>query len=480
MARLTNNGLEWDKFGTSYSKLQEIAKVRFASLLEEGDVLSTDESSILGRILGIIADIDSSQEELLFQMYSSFDPEQAEGIYLEKLVYLFANLKRKQPTPAIAGLMLRGSIGVTVPEGSNVSNTKTGDVFSTDNSVTFTQTNANGVVIEVQNVLAEDVISLTYSESQQLNQYPPITFIVRDGDTPLVIAQSLVRTINSTSSVISAFLDQDNNVHVKFINFNNVGNFSTSPKLKIIQAYKPTTATSITFSAVVQSTNDLNVIQSPILGWFEAYNPFDSIASTDLESDSELRNRYKFSKSFIQTGNRESMYTALYSLNGVRYVNVQENIQDIPFEGRSSHGIVVTVLGGDDEEIARTIDKYRAFSYTDGSIEVGLVDINGSPYSVRFNRPEIVPIKVKLSLTTDTNVFPTDGILRIQNALIDYVSNLNVGEDVIWSKLFTPINTVNGQSVNSLSIAKVNESFGTENIIIEHNQLASLSFENIS
>ena len=480
MARLTNNGLEWDKFGTSYSKLQEIAKVRFASLLEEGDVLSTDESSILGRILGIIADIDSSQEELLFQMYSSFDPEQAEGVYLEKLVYLFANLKRKQPTPAIAGLMLRGSIGVTVPEGSNVSNTKTGDVFSTDNSVTFTQTNANGVVIEVQNVLAEDVISLTYSESQQLNQYPPITFITRDGDTPLIIAQNLVRTINSTSSVISAFLDQDNNVHVKFINFNNVGNFSTSPKLKVIQAYKPTTATSITFSAVVQSTNDLNVIQSPILGWFEVYNPFDSIASTDLESDSELRNRYKFSKSFIQTGNRESMYTALYSLSGVRYVNVQENIQDVPFEGRSSHGIVVTVLGGDDEEIARTIDKYRAFSYTDGSVEVGLTDINGSPYAVRFNRPEIVPIKVKLSLTTDTNVFPTEGVLRIQNALINYISKLNVGEDVIWSKLFTPINTVNGQSVNELLIGKVGESLGTANIIIEHNQLASLSFENIS
>lgn len=84
MARLTDNGLEWDKFDTSYSKLQDIAKDRFASLLEAGDELSTDESSILGRILGIVADIDSSQEELIFQMYSSFDPEQAEGVYLDK------------------------------------------------------------------------------------------------------------------------------------------------------------------------------------------------------------------------------------------------------------------------------------------------------------------------------------------------------------------------------------------------------------
>lgn len=480
MARLTDNGLEWDKFGTSYSKLQDIAKERFAYLLEAGDELSTDESSILGRILGIVADIDSSQEELIFQMYSSFDPEQAEDVYLDKLVYLFAGLKRKQPTPAIAGLMLRGSLGVTVPEGSNVSNTKTGDVFATDNSVTFDQVNANGVVIDVGAITTGSTVSLSYSEIDSLNQYPPITIVAGEADTSITIARTLVQTINSTSSVISAFLDKDNAVHVKFINFNIVGNFSVTGNLDIIQSYQPVTATSRTFSAVKQSVNDLNVIQSPVLGWFEVYNPFDSIASTELESDTELRNRYKFSKSFIQTGNRESMYAALYSLQGVRYVNVQENIQDIPFEGRSAHGIVVTILGGDDQEIAKVIDKYRAFAYTDGTIEVGLFDINGTPYTVRFNRPEIVPIKVKLSLTTDTNVFPTDGMLRIQNAMIDYVANLNVGEDVVWSKLFTPINSVNGQSVNELLIGKVGESLGTANIVIEHNQLASLSFENIS
>ena len=71
-------------------------------------------------------------------------------------------------------------------------------------------------------------------------------------------------------------------------------------------------------------------------------------------------------------------------------------------------------------------------------------------------------------------------MLRIQNALIDYISNLNVGEDFIWSKLFTPINTVNGQSVNTLQIGKVGSPLGTESIVIEHNQLASLSFENIT
>ena len=241
MARLTESGLEWDKFGTSYSKLQEIAKTRFASLLEAGEELSVDESSILGRILGIIADIDSSQEELMFQMYSSFDPEQAEGVYLDKLVHLFAGLKRKQPTPAIAGLMLRGSLGVTVPEGSNVSNTKTGDIFATDNDVTFARTNANGVVIVVGAISVGTTVSLSYSDIDSLNQYPPITIVASKSDTSLSVARSLVQTINATSSVIQAFLDQDNAVHVKFINFNIVGNFSTTGNLDIIQSYQTVT-----------------------------------------------------------------------------------------------------------------------------------------------------------------------------------------------------------------------------------------------
>lgn len=480
MARLTDKGFEWDKFGSSYSKLQEIAKEKFASLLEEGDVLSTDESSILGRILGIIADIDSSQEELMYQVYNSFDPEQAEDTYLEKLVYLFAGLKRKQPTPAIAGLMLRGTIGTTVPEASNVSNTKTGDIFQTDATVTFNNIGTNGVVFQINSVMENDTFVFTYSEVNSLNQYPPITIVASALDTVVTIANKFVNIINSVSSVIEAELDLDNNVRVKYTNFNLIGNFTITGNATIVESYQPVTATSRTFSAVAQAAGDLNVIQSATLGWLEVYNPFDSIASTELESDAQLRTRYKFSKSQQQTGNREAMYAALYALSGVRFVNIQENIQDIPFEGRSAHGIVVTVLGGDEEEIARTIDKYRAFAYTDGTIEIGLSDINGTRYSVKFNRPEIVPIQIKLSLTTDTNVFPTDGMLRIQNALIDYISNLNVGDDVIWSKLFTPINTVNGQSVNSLQIAKVGETLSTENIVLAHNQLASLSFNNIS
>lgn len=482
MARLTENGLEWDKFGTVFSKLQSLAEERFEVLLESGEELSTDESSVLGRILAIIADTDSSQEELIYQMYANFDPDQAEGIYLDKLVGMFG-IKRKQATPAIAGLILRGSIGVTVPENSVVSNTKTGDRFGTYTNVTFSNQNAVGVVISIDDITVGTVYTLNYRETENLNQYSPISIEAILGDTTESIAQRFAQTIQTVSQVsgmLTSFVDNDDNVHVKFSNFNLTGTFTVSGGCSLVQSYMPVTSVSLSFSAVSQTENDLNVIQTPVLGWLEVYNPFDSVASVDIESDPELRNRFKYTKGYAQTGNREGMYAALYGLSGVRFVNVEENIVDNPVDGRTSHGISVTVLGGDDDDIGRVIDQYRSFAYTDGSVEITRYDINGTPYVVRFNRPEIVPIEIKIGLTTNPNVFPTDGMQRIQDALVFYFSNMNVGQDVFWSQLFNPINTIQGQSVNSLLIGKKGQPLTNNNIVLEHNQLATLSYQDIN
>ena len=479
MARLTDQGLEWDKFGAIYSRLQALAEERFESLLQGGEELSTDESSVLGRVLAIVSEADQSQEELIFQMYSNFDPEQAQGLYLEKLARTLYGMERKQAVPAIAGLILRGTIGVTVPEGSYVSNTKTKDKFTTYSNVTFSNVGANGVVVSIDALGSGTAYTITH-QSTEGNQYSPITVFATENDTAESVATKLVQTINSLSSVIEAFKDNDDNVHVRYKNFNTRGTFTASGSLSVVQAYMSVSAVSATFTAVKQLEGDINVIQTPVLGWFEVYNPYDSFASTPEESDTDFRNRIRANKGYVQTGNREGMIAALYGLAGVRFVNVKENIQDIPVEGRTSHGISVSVLGGDDDDIIDVINTYRGFAYTDGDIEQTRYDPNGVPYTIRFSRPEIVPIEIKLGLSTQANVFPADGVLRIQNALVSYFESMNVGQDVLWSQLFNPINTVQGQSVTSLLIGKKGQTLTNNNIELTHNQLATLSYEDIN
>lgn len=478
MATLTDNGLQWNNLGECYSNLQNIAKDKFSSLLEQGEELSVNEVSVLGRILGIVAETDALQEELIFQIFSSFDPMQAEGAALDKMVGLFG-LERLEATPAVTDLVLRGDVGRSVPSGSVVGNSKTGDKFTTYSLVQFKTDDCYGVVIKIDTLTPSTPITVSFTEHSSFNKYQPISVPVSGSDTEASLALKLSQTINTTSPALESFVDLDNNIHVMFRDVTVLGEFKVSSNLNIIETYATTTGMSATYSASVQLARDLNVIQTPILGWKEVYNPFDSTPSTEIESDAELRNRFKYSRGLSSTGNREGMYAALYSLNGVKYVNISEEIQDTSL-GAVAHGISVTVLGGDSDDVAKAIDSYRAFSHTSGSIQHTLYDINGIPYTVRFNRPTPIPIKIKLSLDTIEGVFPVDGILRIKNNIVQMFNSMNVGEDVVWSKLFSPINLVEGQSVSSLAIAKLpNGVLSTSNIEIKDNELATISYEDI-
>lgn len=478
MAKLTENGLEYQKLAAVLRDLQEIARVKFRDLLEEGEELSVDESSVLGRILGIMAEPDALNEELIFDIYSSFDPDQAEGIYLDKLLRL-RDMFRKEATPALAMLILRGDLGVLVPAGASVANTSTGDRFVTQTDVTFAPTRANGVVINFDNLEAGNIYSLSYRSSSGLNVYPPIAVIAIEGDTKEDIANRFAETIKSLSSVLVASVDNDDFLHVKYANPNTSGMFTLTGQASFIQSYQITYSYSATFTAVRQAAGSLNVIQYPVLGWREVYNPFDSIESVPVESDKAFRARFKMKQGDDSTGNRQAMYGELYALEGVRFVNIQENVQDIPIEGRTAHGISVVVFGGDEDDIANTIAaNLPTGCYTDGQIEKSIEDINGGSYTVRFSRPELVPIQIKIGLSTDST-FPSDGVVKIQDALVNYFESLNVGDDIKRSRLYTPINQVEGQSVSSLTIARKGQQLSEENIEIEFNQLAVISYEDI-
>ena len=54
------------------------------------------------------------------------------------------------------------------------------------------------------------------------------------------------------------------------------------------------------------------------------------------------------------------------------------------------------------------------------------------------------------------------------------------GEDVVLSRLYTPINSVPGFKVNSLEIGTSSESTSANDIAIEWNEIAEFNPENIN
>lgn len=478
MAILNDKGVEIQKLEGILQDMQNIARRKFADLLKPDDELDVSDVSVLGRILGIDAETESLNEELLLMLWQSLDPEQAEGLFLDKILGL-SGIYRKSEIKGFAGLILEGNIGVTVPTRSLVSSPITGDVFETTSNVTFGLDNACGVTLQIPSVAANQTFSLGYTGSYGQNKFPTITTRSVEGDTKNMIARRFAETVNSSSTILYATVDSDDNVVVRFINLNTVGYFTlTDSAFKAIQSYMPASSISVTADAGTQAADSLTVMQTPVIGWTGVTNPFDTISSEPKENDGTFRIRGRISKAIKSTANRTALYSDLYALNGVRYVNVQENIHDNPIGGRSSKGISVVVLGGDNTEIAQAIKNNLPLGcLTDGLIIIPLPDAAG-PMDIKFSRPEYVPIQIKLGLEIDST-FPQNGKVLIQEAIVRFFEDLEVGDDVVWSKLFNPINEVRGQSVSTLYIGKKGENLLPQNIVLNYNQLPIISFEDI-
>ena len=166
-------------------------------------------------------------------------------------------------------------------------------------------------------------------------------------------------------------------------------------------------------------------------------------------------------------------------MKGVTFVNVKFNSSKNTVGGVTNNGLAISVLGGDDDEIALAIaDCVSAGIGTIGTISKVVRDINYGEHSVSFSRPEIIPLTMKMQITQYRN-FPTNGKQLIKQAIVDYFNTLSVGEAVQYSRLYSPINTVAGFSVANMVIGKQGGDLVRDNIFVNYNQVASLSADNI-
>ncbi len=83
-----------------------------------------------------------------------------------------------------------------------------------------------------------------------------------------------------------------------------------------------------------------------------------------------------------------------------------------------------------------------------------------------------------MSLITYPN-FPINGNEKIRQAIVEWFNNLNVGEDIHYSRLYEPINSIQGFAVKNLKFGYKGGTLSLEDIIIRFNEIATLSAEDI-
>lgn len=486
MAGLTSTGFSSLSQEEVIASLEARARTLFSDLVPEGETVDTSENSVLGRMIRLIAPSVADCWAAAQADFDAFNIDGATGIALDNLV-AFGGLSRKAATSSTVNLILEGTPGTSVPVEAKVASASTSKVFSLVEAVTINGTSANAVKVDVPTIANSTEYTISYVKvPDALGEGTfDITITSDSSATKAEILQALADEVAlSHSTFLTATVGSDGYLWVSLQDVFQKVNFTSTENLSFIKTRKLTTASCDDTGPVEAATNTVTTIKTPVLNWDNVYNPSAAVLGNDLETDEELRARFKNTKGVDGTNSVEAIYSALLALDGVTSVALYENNTDEAFVSPDPpvppHSIYPIVQGGNSTLIAEAIWKNKAAGIKSfGGTTIGVLDSQGIPHDVSFDRP--TPVTVYITMTVQTNInFPQDGANLIKQAIIDFLADTyKIGDDVEYSRLYTPINSIPGHYVSSLTIGTSPTPVGTSNISVEYNEIYSISASNI-
>ncbi|CAJ36900.1 baseplate J/gp47 family protein [Methanocella arvoryzae] len=166
----------------------------------------------------------------------------------------------------------------------------------------------------------------------------------------------------------------------------------------------------------------INIMPRPVTGIEYVINKKDILNGTDVETDSELRDRGRRALEVAGKATLRSLKSAVEGVDGVvGEVVVIDQPDGVP-------GVMqIIASGGDDEEIARVIDETRA---------AGIL--------VEFKRPSLTPLDLKLTLVVRQDLDRSEVRDKADRQIREYVGRINIGEPVLISGIIRAALAVEG------------------------------------
>lgn len=233
-------------------------------------------------------------------------------------------------------------------------------------------------------------------------------------------------------------------------------------------------------------------IQTPINGLESAVNTQTLSIGTYEETDTQLRLRQQRSTSLTSYRQIEAIRAAVANVPGVIYSRAYQNSSVCPMDHRGIpfKEVAVVAVGGDSRAIGEALFlRFPAGQIGHGNTHEVFYDSQGQSYAVGFSRPVDVPVYVSCSLKiTNRADFPDNGTDLIRQAIIDYAESggdgntygFPPGENIIRTRLFTPVNSVGGHRIERLKIGIAPDALGTGDIPIAWDRVGAWSADNIT
>lgn len=406
-----------------------------------GATVRTDDQSILGQLVGILAERLALLWEILEIIYGMMDPDSATGAALERLALLTGTL-RPQATFSAVNLVLTGDPATTVPSGNQVKTSSTGATFLTDNSVVLaavpawatSHAYAIGNRVTANGHVYQCVVAGTSDPTTGPNSFPPN--FLDPGNTP----------------------HAQNDIHDGTVTWVYCGEGT---------AAGDTTATATTSGIVPAAAYDLSVIVNSILGWSSVTNLEDAVVGREIATDAELRLLREQELAAGGSSPINALRAELLQVPGTIAVSIFENVTDFTdADGLPPHSIEAIVRGPSptsaaydqsifDALLAGVAAGIKTASATLATTVVGTaVDDQGTSHTMTFSRPTEVPIAIILDVVKDPDEYPADGDAQIKAAIVAWGDAQSTGRDAVASRIIAQAFQVPGVlDVTSCKIA---------------------------
>lgn len=478
MAGLTIDGLEILRLPEIIEQHNTDAQTIFSDQVNPGDEVETHPNSALGRMIGLVSPSEATLWEQLQQINDSFNPNTATGIALDNIVSL-SGIHRRPAAPSRAQVAIEGSINTLLSSGVNISSSVTGRLYGLLTPVSLNPDMAAGIGFII-NVAAPNV-DYTIRYSTDKVQWIDITINSGAATTKAQIATLLRDKIDlQAGTTFKTYVEGQTSFMVQRDPFQAL-NFEVTPNITINKIQKLGVAEDKVVGPFEQPAFSLDTIVVPIPGWDKVSNPVKASIGNYRETDEELRERFRNSKFFQAANIIEALLDGLRNVQDVTDVMIYENDTDaVNSLGVPPHSFLTLVLGGINTEVAESIWQNKPTGIPSvGTTTVQITDSQGLQHPISFKRPTQKFVQVTVDVS-NIDGLPGDAETTIRQNILDYAKpGYLIGDDVIYSRFYTPVNAVGGHTVNSLTIGFVGEAQGMTNLPIAFDEVASFLPENI-
>lgn len=404
--------------------------------------------SVFGQYNGIMSEALSDLWDLADLVYASQYALSSKGVSLDSVSEL-NNLTRLAATPSTANAILEGDEFTTVPAGTQFRQTGTDEIFQTTEEIQLLQSNLLKIVISV-NDFATQPHSIDITTEAGTDNF------VSTVDSSEIDVLNDFKTQINTLGNHAAEVDTDNEtLTITNNDLSSIESFGVvvDATLDIDQQWTPAPVEALNTGEIAVPANSLQIIETPVSGLDAVDNMTAGTPGRSTETDDEFRLRRKQSIRVVGAATVPSIESRLVEeIDAVVSATVKDNRTDFPdADGRPPHSFEAIVTFSPDTAAVRQAIADKLWEVGGGGIQtVGTIteqvtDSAGDLQTIKFSQPTNKYIHIRTSITLNPEeVFPSDGLTAIAQALADFGNELNAGEDCIRQRFYNSIYSVSG------------------------------------